>query len=153
MNHTVLGLGSFSLQTNSMDMLSSMGNGDSSESRDISMDYLEMTDDGQNNLQQLNASLSGSGGGGNNDTLTIDPVLLERFTRNRSIDGLWYHVLIMLYCVLIIFGAMGNILVVVAVIRKPMMRTARNLFILNLAVSGKENKFNLCVCSWGYSGY
>ncbi|XP_061395225.1 neuropeptide F receptor-like, partial [Musca vetustissima] len=137
MNHTVLGLGSFSLQTNSMDMLSSMGTGDSSESKDISMDYLEMTDDGQNNLHQLNASLSGAGGSSNtnNDTLTIDPVLLERFTRNRSIDGLWYHVLIMLYCVLIIFGAMGNILVVVAVIRKPMMRTARNLFILNLAVS------------------
>ncbi|XP_073817233.1 neuropeptide F receptor [Musca autumnalis] len=136
MNHTGLGLGSFSLQTNSMDMLNSMGNSDSSESKVISMDYLEMTDDGQNNLQQLNASLnSASSGNNNNDTLPLDPVLLERFTRNRSIDGLWYHVLIMLYCVLIIFGAMGNILVVVAVIRKPMMRTARNLFILNLAVS------------------
>lgn len=134
MNHTDFGLNSFSIQTDmSMDMLSSMAGSYSAESKETSMDYLEVTDNGQNNLQQLNASMVS-----NNDSITLDPVLLERFTRNRSIDGLWYHVLIMLYCVLIIFGAMGNILVVVAVIRKPMMRTARNLFILNLAVSGKH---------------
>ncbi|XP_059218096.1 neuropeptide F receptor [Stomoxys calcitrans] len=127
MNHSDLGLSNFVLQTESMsmDMLSSS---ESVESKESSM--MEVTDDGQHNLQQLNTSI-----GANNDTLTLDPILLERFTRNRSIDGLWYHVLITLYCVLIIFGALGNILVVIAVVRKPMMRTARNLFILNLAVS------------------
>uniref|UniRef100_A0A1I8NTF3 G-protein coupled receptors family 1 profile domain-containing protein n=1 Tax=Stomoxys calcitrans TaxID=35570 RepID=A0A1I8NTF3_STOCA len=127
MNHSDLGLSNFVLQTESMsmDMLSSS---ESIESKESSM--MEVTDDGQHNLQQLNTSI-----GANNDTLTLDPILLERFTRNRSIDGLWYHVLITLYCVLIIFGALGNILVVIAVVRKPMMRTARNLFILNLAVS------------------
>ncbi|XP_075148671.1 neuropeptide F receptor isoform X2 [Haematobia irritans] len=137
MNHTDLGLGSFIIQTDTMsvDMLSSMASSESDESKESSssssINYIDMTHDGQHNLQQLNASIGNNG----SEPMTLDPILLERFTRNRSIDGLWYHVLITLYCVLIIFGAMGNILVVVAVIRKPMMRTARNLFILNLAVS------------------
>ncbi|XP_068156163.1 neuropeptide F receptor isoform X1 [Drosophila tropicalis] len=69
------------------------------------------------------------------NTTTLDPVLIERFLRNRAIDNPWFHILISLYIVLIIFGAVGNILVVIAVVRKPIMRTARNLFILNLATS------------------
>lgn len=71
---------------------------------------------------------------------SFGPELLEQFSRNRSIDGPWYHILIIMYGVLIIFGSLGNTLVVIAVVRKPMMRTARNLFILNLAISGKFNK-------------
>ncbi|XP_065361926.1 neuropeptide F receptor isoform X1 [Calliphora vicina] len=91
------------------------------------MDYLETTVmDGQ--TPEFNATIS-------NDTLALDPVLIERFTRNRSIDGPWFHILILCYCVLIVVGSVGNILVVLAVVRKPMMRTARNLFILNLAIS------------------
>ncbi|XP_055904468.1 neuropeptide F receptor isoform X2 [Eupeodes corollae] len=71
-----------------------------------------------------------------NQTIThLDPILFEQFTRNRSIEGPWYYVLIVMYSVLIVFGAVGNTLVVIAVVRKPMMRTARNLFILNLAIS------------------
>lgn len=92
------------------------------------LEYAQNTNN--NNLSTITTNTS--------DTISpLDPVLIERFTRNRSIDGPWYHVLILLYSVLIIFGALGNILVVIAVVRKPIMRTARNLFILNLAISGE----------------
>lgn len=79
----------------------------------------------------------------NNVTLIIDSsrqvtkVLLEKFKRNRNIDGSAYYILIILYGILIIFGTLGNCLVVIAVARKSNMRTVRNLFIVNLAVSGK----------------
>ncbi|KAH8382486.1 hypothetical protein KR009_003762, partial [Drosophila setifemur] len=63
-----------------------------------------------------------------------DPVF-NRFLTNRAVDSPWYHMLIAMYGVLIVFGALGNTLVVIAVVRKPIMRTARNLFILNLAIS------------------
>ncbi|XP_015037452.2 neuropeptide F receptor isoform X1 [Drosophila pseudoobscura] len=65
----------------------------------------------------------------------LDPELVERFLSNRAVDSPWYHMLISMYSVLIVFGALGNTLVVIAVVRKPIMRTARNLFILNLAIS------------------
>ncbi|XP_055848163.1 neuropeptide F receptor isoform X2 [Episyrphus balteatus] len=94
----------------------------------IKMNDSEDSDNYIENTHRLNATI-------NNVTTRLDPVLLERFTRNRSIDGPWYYILIVMYSVLIVFGAVGNILVVIAVVRKPMMRTARNLFILNLAIS------------------
>lgn len=78
----------------------------------------------------------------NNVSLIIDSsrqvtkVLLEKFKRNRNIDGSAYYILIILYGILIIFGTLGNCLVVIAVVRKSNMRTVRNLFIVNLAVSG-----------------
>ncbi|XP_064550753.1 neuropeptide F receptor isoform X3 [Drosophila montana] len=65
----------------------------------------------------------------------MDPVLMDQYLHNRAIGSPWYHLLIAMYSVLIVFGAMGNIMVVIAVLRKPIMRTARNLFILNLAIS------------------
>ncbi|XP_030562753.1 neuropeptide F receptor [Drosophila novamexicana] len=65
----------------------------------------------------------------------MDPVLMDQYLHNRAIESPWYHLLIAMYSVLIVFGAMGNIMVVIAVVRKPIMRTARNLFILNLAIS------------------
>ncbi|XP_020798669.1 neuropeptide F receptor [Drosophila serrata] len=65
----------------------------------------------------------------------LDPVLIDRYLSNRAVDSPWYHMLITMYGVLILFGALGNTLVVIAVVRKPIMRTARNLFILNLAIS------------------
>lgn len=67
----------------------------------------------------------------------LDPVLIDRYVNNRAVDSPWYHILISMYGVLILFGALGNTLVVIAVVRKPIMRTARNLFILNLAISGE----------------
>lgn len=67
----------------------------------------------------------------------MDPLLMEQYLHNRAIESPWYHLLIAMYSVLIVFGAIGNIMVVIAVVRKPIMRTARNLFILNLAISGE----------------
>ncbi|XP_071548338.1 neuropeptide F receptor-like [Panulirus ornatus] len=65
--------------------------------------------------------------------LNID--LINRFQRNRRVDDAAYYALIVVYSLLIILGSTGNSLVVVAVIRKPAMRTARNVFIINLAIS------------------
>ncbi|XP_058056140.1 neuropeptide F receptor [Anopheles bellator] len=61
--------------------------------------------------------------------------LIEQYSNNRKVDDPWYHILIVMYGTLIVFGATGNSLVVLAVARKPQMRTARNMFIVNLAVS------------------
>nr|CAI5851811.1 unnamed protein product [Callosobruchus analis] len=60
---------------------------------------------------------------------------MERYLTNKDIDEPAYTTLIVLYCFLIIVGALGNTLVIVAVIRKPAMRTPRNMFIVNLAVA------------------
>ncbi|XP_065088799.1 neuropeptide F receptor [Ochlerotatus camptorhynchus] len=68
-------------------------------------------------------------------TSTFRQGLIEQFSNNRKVDDPAYHILIFLYSILIIFGATGNSLVVMAVARKPQMRTARNMFIVNLAVS------------------
>ncbi|XP_067631381.1 neuropeptide F receptor [Eurosta solidaginis] len=64
-----------------------------------------------------------------------EKTLVEQFTRNRAISDYWHYTLIILYASLILVGAVGNFLVVIAVARKAIMRTARNLFILNLAFS------------------
>ncbi|XP_053698688.1 neuropeptide F receptor [Sabethes cyaneus] len=61
--------------------------------------------------------------------------LIEQFTNNRKVDEPAFHLLIVMYSILIVFGATGNSLVVMAVVRKPQMRTARNMFIVNLAIS------------------
>ncbi|XP_030370155.1 neuropeptide F receptor [Scaptodrosophila lebanonensis] len=126
----------------SLSAFASSGFIDSQEQRHT-LDYLEMGAGGgstavattqyiQGNHSGFNATnFNGTSGG----MPAMDPVLIERFLRNRSIDGPWYHLLIAMYSVLIVFGALGNVLVVIAVLRKPIMRTARNLFILNLAIS------------------
>uniref|UniRef100_A0AAG5D1J8 G-protein coupled receptors family 1 profile domain-containing protein n=1 Tax=Anopheles atroparvus TaxID=41427 RepID=A0AAG5D1J8_ANOAO len=61
--------------------------------------------------------------------------LIEQYSNNRKVGDPWYLILIVMYGTLIVFGATGNSLVVLAVARKPQMRTARNMFIVNLAVS------------------
>lgn len=66
---------------------------------------------------------------------TIDQGLLEEFARNRVVEDPAFSALIFVYSVLIVVGAAGNSLVVCAVARKPAMRTARNMFIVNLAIS------------------
>ncbi|KAF0306734.1 Neuropeptide F receptor [Amphibalanus amphitrite] len=65
----------------------------------------------------------------------VDDAFLERISMNRSVSDGAYYALIVLYAHLICFGAIGNGLVVTAVLRKAAMKTARNMFILNLAVS------------------
>ncbi|KPJ07298.1 Putative neuropeptide Y receptor 11 [Papilio machaon] len=61
--------------------------------------------------------------------------LLEKFSLNRKVDDRTSALLLTFYGILVIIGAVGNALVVISVVRKPVMRTARNMFIVNLAVS------------------
>ncbi len=67
--------------------------------------------------------------------LSLDMSLFERFASNRRVGSAAFYSLIISYCVLIIMGTTGNLLVVYVVVRKPAMRTTRNVFIINLAVS------------------
>lgn len=65
-----------------------------------------------------------------------DPnILLEKFSQNRKVDDPTRALLLTFYGILVVIGAVGNALVVISVVRKPVMRTARNMFIVNLAVS------------------
>ncbi|XP_017130913.1 neuropeptide F receptor isoform X1 [Drosophila elegans] len=94
------------------------------------LDYLDLGPARALNATAVNTSEMNETG-----SRPLDPVLIDRFLSNRAVDSPWYHMLISMYGVLIVFGALGNTLVVIAVVRKPIMRTARNLFILNLAIS------------------
>lgn len=69
------------------------------------------------------------------DNLNINIDLINKFQRNRRVDDGAYYALIAMYSVLIVLGSTGNSMVVAAVIRQPAMRTARNVFIINLAIS------------------
>lgn len=60
---------------------------------------------------------------------------LQEFTNNKAIDDTSFITLLIFYAILILFGVAGNGLVCAAVIRKPSMRTDRNVFIINLACS------------------
>ncbi|XP_049942765.1 neuropeptide F receptor-like [Schistocerca serialis cubense] len=62
-------------------------------------------------------------------------LLYVQYSRNRNVEGAAFCWLVGCYSLLIVLGAAGNSLVVCAVVRKRAMRTARNLFIVNLAVS------------------
>ena len=61
--------------------------------------------------------------------------LIQRFALNRRVNDAAFFGLIGAYCLLIIIGTVGNSLVVYVVARQPAMRTARNVFVVNLAVS------------------
>lgn len=93
--------------------------------------------DSQHPYHQQNA-------GNSNNYRDVNKVLIDSFQRNRNIEDPAYNILIVMYSFLILFGAIGNFLVVLAVVRKPVMRTARNMFIVNLAVSGKKKDKLLC---------
>ena len=64
--------------------------------------------------------------------------LIDQYSRNRNIEDPAYHILIILYGVLIIVGAVGNSLVVIAVARKSSMRTGT--IIQNVFTLMKKNK-------------
>lgn len=55
--------------------------------------------------------------------------------KNRPIGDVAFYALCVCYTLLIITGVIGNGMVCAAVIRKPAMRTARNVYIINLAIS------------------
>ncbi|XP_054165802.1 neuropeptide F receptor-like [Oppia nitens] len=60
---------------------------------------------------------------------------LESYINNRALDNISLISLIIAYAILIFIGTLGNGLVCIVVARKPKMRTSRNLFIINLAIS------------------
>ena len=72
-----------------------------------------------------------------------DRQIIESFVNDMVNDwkykarvGPWtFGLLITLYALMILFGASGNLLVILVVIRNRAMRTARNIFIVNLAIS------------------
>lgn len=61
--------------------------------------------------------------------------LEQRYKTNRFFDWPIQYTFILAYGLLIVFGTIGNCLAMSAGIRKPSMRTPRNLFIINLAVA------------------
>ena len=70
-----------------------------------------------------------------NLTRDFDFSFVNKFANNRRVSEAAFASLLAAYGLLIILGAAGNSLVVLAVVRKPAMRTARNVFIINLAIS------------------
>lgn len=58
-----------------------------------------------------------------------------RAVQNRRISFGAFYTFICLYSTLIVVGILGNSMVIWAVIRQPAMRTLRNVFIINLAIS------------------
>ncbi|KAK9731276.1 7 transmembrane receptor (rhodopsin family) [Popillia japonica] len=70
-----------------------------------------------------------------NKSNEVDPDLIASYMHNRAVNEPAYSLLIFMYSLLILTGASGNSLVIISVVRKPAMRTPRNMFILNLAVS------------------
>ncbi len=67
--------------------------------------------------------------------LELDLSVIERFRSNRRVNDFAFFCLVAAYCVLIVVGTIGNSLVVYVVARQPAMRTARNVFVVNLAIS------------------
>lgn len=68
-------------------------------------------------------------------------VLLEKMNANANVDKGTEFLLIALYVVLIVTGLSANMVVSFVVARRPQMRTARNLYIVNLTVSD----MSLCI--------
>lgn len=61
--------------------------------------------------------------------------MVNKFTQGKAIDDTSLIILMIAYAILIVFGVTGNGLVCAVVARKPTMRTGRNVYIINLAVS------------------
>lgn len=61
--------------------------------------------------------------------------MVNKFTQGKAIDDTSLVLLTLAYAFLIVFGVTGNGLVCAVVARKPSMRTGRNVYIINLAVS------------------
>ena len=61
--------------------------------------------------------------------------LIAQYTENIAVGNTVYIPLLLMYVLLITVGTFGNSLVVLTVLKTSSMRTPRNLFILNLAIS------------------
>jgi neuropeptide Y receptor len=93
------------------------------------------------NLLLKHQVTGGGGGGGGGGLLSLSNINADdehywsRVMENRRVGYVASCALITLYSILIMAGSLGNCLVIWAVIRQPTMRTLRNTFITNLAVS------------------
>ena len=91
--------------------------------------------------------MDGNSNSGNSRNMTLnlssEMAMVEGLVQSMVEDwryqakvGPWpYFLLVMLYASMVLFGATGNLLVILVVARNSAMRTARNVFIVNLAVS------------------
>ncbi|XP_040565594.1 neuropeptide F receptor [Lepeophtheirus salmonis] len=61
--------------------------------------------------------------------------LLDDWRYQSRVRPPWNHLLIALYAAMIIFGSLGNFMVIYIVARNSSMRTARNVYVVNLAIS------------------
>ena len=61
--------------------------------------------------------------------------LVNDWRYQARVNPLIYGLLVALYACMIIVGASGNLLVILVVARNRAMRTARNVYIVNLAIS------------------
>eukprot|EP00095_Tigriopus_kingsejongensis_P011593 maker-scaffold297_size217559-snap-gene-1.19 protein:Tk11593 transcript:maker-scaffold297_size217559-snap-gene-1.19-mRNA-1 annotation:"neuropeptide f receptor" len=94
-------------------------------------------------LEDASLVVTSSPGPGPNTTIVNEWLVLENFIRTMvenwryqaRVGTFWYSILVMLYASMILIGATGNLLVILVVVRNVAMRTARNVFIVNLAVS------------------
>ncbi|KAK7508754.1 hypothetical protein BaRGS_00000320 [Batillaria attramentaria] len=68
-------------------------------------------------------------------------LMLQQHMQPQAFDDLTQTLLILAYLLFIVFGVLGNGLVCFVVARNPHMRTPRNIFIINLAISD----LTLCV--------
>lgn len=74
----------------------------------------------------------------NGENGSMDPTLILDIIRqmqSRTFDPTTEIILITVYTVLIVFGSLGNGMVCYVVARNSHMRTPRNIFIINLAIS------------------
>ena len=70
-----------------------------------------------------------------NTSYPVSHDFLEKYKRNRSVSDNIFNLLVTVYLLLIIVGTIGNSLVIYVVVNNSGMRTPRNFFIVNLAVS------------------
>ncbi|TNN20887.1 Neuropeptide F receptor [Schistosoma japonicum] len=75
------------------------------------------------------------GGDHNEEMLQILTIELTELNSHNLLKLNELIILICIYTMMILFGSCGSLLVIYTVMRKPKMRTPRNLFILNLAIS------------------
>ncbi|CAH8833250.1 unnamed protein product [Trichobilharzia szidati] len=75
------------------------------------------------------------GGDHTEEMLQILTIELTELNSHNLLSQSELIILICIYTLMILFGSCGSLFVVYIVIRKPKMRTPRNLFIVNLAIS------------------
>ena len=86
---------------------------------------------------QLESNGSGNGNGTANVSCDMDKMLdaLNPYEFNSMKDPVFVSITVTLYIIVILFGALGNTLVVVTVVKTKRLWNATNIFIANLAMA------------------